>query len=96
MDWDVIFALPDIKILLYLHTEERARYSELLKKVVTNRGSLAKALRDLQRRRLVRRLVESTTPVHTNYMLTPKGKTLAGHLIAIRELVPIERKGQLQ
>ena len=49
-------------------------------------------MRDLQKRKLIERLVEHTGPFHTKYRLTSKGKALVDYLIVIRKLILAEPK----
>lgn len=84
--WDVIFAMSDVRILLYLEEKGQARYSELLGKVLNSRSTLATSLRDLQNMGLVKRIVKGTRPIQTYYTLTEKGQAVIKHLMEIKKL----------
>ena len=84
---NTIFDISNIKILLYLLENEKARYSDLLKYVIPVRSTLALALRELKEEKLIERNVEATTPVKTWYSLTDLGKEAAGHLQALKNLI---------
>lgn len=86
-DWNIIFSLSDIKILEYLNERQQTRYSELLENVVRSRSTLAKALRDLQEKKLIQRNVRGTRPIQTYYSMTDKGKALLRHIEEIRKIV---------
>lgn len=87
MDWKEFFQISDIKILLYLNDKQEARYSELLKNVVTTRSVLSTALQDLRKRKLVDRIVESKDTIQSRYRLTDKGIKLVQLLINIQKLI---------
>ena len=87
MNWKEFFQISDIRILLYLNDKQEARYSELLKNVVTTRSVLSTALQDLRKRKLVDRIVESKDTIQSRYKLTDKGTKLVQQLIAIQKLV---------
>lgn len=84
--WDVLFAMSDVRILLYLEEKGQARYSELLGKVLNSRSTLATSLRDLQNMGLVKRIVKGTRPIQTYYTLTDRGQTVLDHLMEIKKL----------
>ena len=84
---DAIFDISNIKILLYLLENERARYSELLKYVIPVRSTLALALRELKEDKMIKRRVEDATPVKTWYSLTDLGREAAEHLQALKDLI---------
>ena len=83
MDWEALFEHSDVKVLFYLSDHGVLRYTELLRGIGLTRGALAVALKDLRRRKLLQRDVESTTPVQTKYRLTDKGRRL---VIILREI----------
>jgi len=87
VNWKEFFQISDIRILLYLNDKQEARYSELLKNVVTTRSVLSTALQDLRKRKLVDRIVESKDTIQSRYKLTDKGTKLVQQLIAIQKLV---------
>ncbi|MHA1227857.1 MAG: winged helix-turn-helix transcriptional regulator [Candidatus Hodarchaeales archaeon] len=82
------FEIPNIKVILRLLEVGEARYSELLDGVIGSRSTLALALRELQEDGLVERRVLATRPVQTNYALTVTGGEVAGHLSAMKKLIP--------
>jgi len=84
---DAIFDISNIRILLYLLENEKARYSDLLKYVIPVRSTLALALRELKKDNLIERNVEATTPVKTWYSLTDLGKEAAMHLQSLKNLI---------
>ena len=67
----------EVKILLYLHEHKEARYSELLRNIGKTRGVLAKALRELKKKKLIERTIEDSAPIQTRYRLTDKGAIVA-------------------
>lgn len=71
---------------MYLNDNPEARYSELLKNVVTTRSVLSTALQDLRKRKLVDRTVDSTSIIQSKYKLTDKGSKLIQLLINIQKL----------
>ena len=87
MNWQAFFDTSDIKILFYLHENHEARYSELEKDVVKTRSVLSVSLRDLSKRKLIERMVETTKPIQTRYKLSDKGSKLVQQLINIQKLV---------
>lgn len=72
---------------MYLNDKQEARYSELLKNVITTRSVLSTALQDLRKRKLVDRTVESKDTIQSRYKLTDKGTKLVQQLISIQKLV---------
>ncbi len=86
MNWKEFFQISDIRILLYLNDKQEARYSELLKNVVTTRSVLSTSLQDLRKRKLVDRTVESKDTIQSKYKLTDKGTKLVQQLISIQKL----------
>jgi len=84
---DALFKLSTVKVLLALLEAGSMRYSELLDRVIQSRSTLALALRDAQKDRLIERTVEDTRPVQTRYSLTVRGREVAEHLIQIRKVV---------
>ncbi len=72
---------------MYLNDNHEARYSELLKNVVTTRSVLSTSLQDLRKRKLVDRIVDSTETIQSKYHLTEKGEKLVQQLINIQKLV---------
>jgi DNA-binding HxlR family transcriptional regulator len=93
-DWKkAIFELSDVRILLYLGEKGKARYSELLSKVVKNRSTLASSLADLQDMGLLNRQVKNTRPVQTEYLLTEKGNQLTGLLVKVNEMLASKSAG---
>ncbi len=87
MNWQTFFETSDIKILFYLHENHEARYSELEKDVIKTRSVLSVSLRDLSKRKLIDRMVETTKPIQTHYKLSDKGTKLVQQLTAIQKLV---------
>ena len=87
MDWKQFFQISDIKILMYLNDKQEARYSELLRNVVSTRSVLSTSLQDLRKRRLVDRSVDATSTIQSKYRLTDKGTKLVQLLINIQKLV---------
>lgn len=87
MEWQEFFDTSDIKILFYLHDNNEARYSELLRNVVQTRSVLSTSLQDLRKRGLIDRMVEPTTPVQTKYRLTDKGLKLVQLLVKVQKLL---------
>jgi DNA-binding HxlR family transcriptional regulator len=87
VNWKEFFQISDIRILLYLNDKQEARYSELLKNVVTTRSVLSTALQDLRKRKLVDRAVDSTSTIQSRYRLTDKGTKLVQLLINIQKLI---------
>ncbi len=87
MNWKAFFETSDIKILLYLNDKHEARYSELERDVVTTRSVLSVSLRDLLKRKLIDRTVETGKPIQTKYKLTEKGTKLVQTLINLQKLV---------
>jgi DNA-binding HxlR family transcriptional regulator len=86
MNWEELFQISDIRILLYLNDKQEARYSELLKNVVVTRSVLSTALQDLRKRKLVDRTVDTTSDIQSRYRLTGKGSKLVQLLINIQKL----------
>lgn len=72
---------------MYLNDKQEARYSELLKHVVTTRSVLSTSLQDLRKRKLVDRTVESKDVIQSKYKLSDKGTKLVQQLISIQKLV---------
>ena len=72
---------------MYLNDNQEARYSELLKNVIQTRSVLSTSLQDLRRRKLVDRMVDSTSTIQSRYRLTDKGTKLIQLLINIQKLV---------
>ena len=72
---------------MYLNDNQEVRYSELLRNVVPTRSVLSISLQDLRKRKLVDRIVDTTTPIQSKYKLTDKGSKLAQLLINIEKLV---------
>ena len=87
MDWKEFFQISDIRILIYLNNNQEARYSELLKNVITTRSVLSTSLQDLRKRKLVDRMVDSTDTIQSRYNLTDRGVKLVQLLINIQKLV---------
>jgi DNA-binding HxlR family transcriptional regulator len=87
LDWQDFFETSDIKVLFYLHNNHEARYSELEKDVIKTRSVLSVSLRDLLKRKLINRTVETTKPIQTRYELTEKGSKLVQLLIGIQKLI---------
>lgn len=87
VDWKEFFQVSDIRILMYLNDNKEARYSELLKNVVTTRSVLSTSLQDLRKRKLVDRTVDSTDTIQSRYKLTDKGNKLVQLLINIQKLI---------
>ncbi|MEO9308584.1 MAG: winged helix-turn-helix transcriptional regulator [Nitrososphaera sp.] len=87
MNWQTFFDTSDIKILFYLHIHHEARYSELERSVVKTRSVLSVSLRDLSKRKLIDRMVETTKPIQTRYKLTDKGTKLVQQLFNVQKLV---------
>jgi DNA-binding HxlR family transcriptional regulator len=87
VNWKEFFQISDIKILLYLNDKQEARYSELLKTVVMTRSVLSTSLQDLRKRKIVDRIVDSTSTIQSKYRLTDKGTKLIQLLINIQKLV---------
>lgn len=87
MNWEELFQTSDIKILLFLHENNEARYSVLERNVVKTRSVLSVSLQDLTKRKLVERIVEPTKPIQTKYKLTEKGAKLAQLVINMQKLV---------
>ena len=75
VDWESLFESSDVRIMVYLSdsANHEARYSEILKNVIHARSVLSQALRDLMRRGIIERKVESTFPIQTRYHLSDKG-----------------------
>lgn len=76
----------NIRILLYLYDKE-ARYSELLKNVVTVRSTLSYMLVELMEEKLINRRVLDTQPIQVKYFLTEKGRKVAECFFRIREFL---------
>lgn len=72
---------------MYLNDNQEARYSELLKNVVSTRSVLSTALQDLRRRKLVDRTVDSKDVIQSKYKLTDKGSKLVRLLADLQKLV---------
>jgi DNA-binding HxlR family transcriptional regulator len=87
VNWKEFFQISDIRILLYLNEKQEARYSELLKNVVQTRSVLSTSLQDLRRRKLIDRIVDSTSIIQSRYRLTDKGSKLIPLLVNIQKLV---------
>jgi DNA-binding HxlR family transcriptional regulator len=87
VEWQEFFDTSDIKILFYLHDNNEARYSELLRNVVQTRSVLSTSLQDLKKRGLIDRMVEPTTPVKTRYRLTDRGLKLVQLLAKVQKLL---------
>jgi DNA-binding HxlR family transcriptional regulator len=87
LNWEEFFQTSDIRILVYLHDKQQARYSELEKGVVKTRSVLSVSLQDLTKRNLVERIVQPTKPIQTRYKLTEKGMKLAELIVIIKKLV---------
>ena len=82
-----MFGLSDVRILLYLESEGTASYTDLLKKVVRSRSTLAAALTQLSHAKLVEREVHPSKPIRTDYRLTEKGHSLVGLLRDAQKLL---------
>ena len=82
-----MFGLSDVRILLYLESEGTASYTVLLKNVVQSRSTLAVALTQLARAKLVAREVHPSKPIRTGYRLTEKGRSLVGLLRDAQKLL---------
>lgn len=87
MNWQTFFDTSDIKILFYLHENHEARYSELERDVIKTRSVLSVSLRDLSKRKLIDRTVETTKPIQTRYKLSDKGIKLVQLLVNIHKLM---------
>jgi len=72
---------------MYLNDNQEVRYSQLLRNVVPTRSVLSISLQDLRKRKLIDRIVDTTTPIQSKYKLTDKGTKLAQLLINIEKLV---------
>jgi len=87
VNWKEFFQISDIRILLYLNDKQEARYSELLKNVVTTRSVLSTALQDLRKRKLVDRTVESKDTIQSRYKLTDRGIKLVQLLVNLQKII---------
>lgn len=72
---------------MYLNDKQEARYSELLKNVVTTRSVLSTALQDLRKRKLVDRTVESKDTIQSRYKLTDRGIKLVQLLVNLQKII---------
>ena len=86
MKWEQFFNTSDIKVLLYLQEKEQARYSHLYK-LIPVRSVLSRSLRDLQKRKLIERVVVHAQPIQTKYHLTSKGHEVVELLARLQKLI---------
>jgi len=88
VDWEKsVFGLSDVRVLLYLESEGAASYTDLLRNVVRSRSTLASALTQLARAKLIERKVHPSKPIRTDYRLTERGQSLVSLLKDVRRLL---------
>jgi DNA-binding HxlR family transcriptional regulator len=83
-----LLALPNVKIILFILETGEARYSQL-SKLVSSRGALWNAFKELNDEKLIQRRVEETTPIQSYYGLTKKGRELGLELAKIKRVLEI-------
>ena len=81
-----ILDLYSVKILLYLLQGE-ARYSELLKDIVSTKSTLSYTLADLIEENLINRIVIKSRPIQVKYVLTEKGYKVAQHFLQLKYIL---------
>jgi len=80
-----------VEILFTLYRKGACRYSEL-ESLVGNPRSTSKRLKDLVALKLVDRKILADKYRSVDYSLTPVGKEIVSHLVAIKELEEGKRK----
>ena len=89
-----LFRKGTIDILLFLHKNGEARYSEISKRrFVSSRETLSRRLRELEDLKLIIRDVKSTRPPMTVYYLSKLGKQLVSLLFSISEILSKSKSG---
>ncbi len=71
-----LLSVPSVKILLYMLSKDNARYTDLVKLIVS-RGVLSSNLKALEKEDLLTRTVVSTKPIQTYYTLSVRGQKIA-------------------
>ena len=78
---------PTVKLMRFLLKRKEARYSEMLRQLVS-RGTLTLALKELEGEGLIsRRVSVNAKPAQAYYSLSEKGLKLVGLLVEARKLV---------
>jgi len=73
-------------LVLYALESGTLRFQELRRAVDgVSQKMLTQTLRALERDGLVRREIFASVPPHVEYSITPLGRGLSGHIVAIRE-----------
>ncbi len=74
-------------ILVHLHRNERATVTNLIKTEGLNQRTTYSAISNLLERELICQEVDNGFPVCKYYLLTKRGKAIAGHLDTIDRLL---------
>lgn len=73
-----------MQIILFLHDEGEVRYSKLAE-IISSRGTLSLNLKHLEEEGLIQRRIVTTKPIQSLYVLSKKGRKIAGMLAEIRK-----------
>jgi len=81
-----VLKLPTLRVILFLYDRGEVRYTEL-DKLISSRGTLSLALKELEEEGLVQRRVVTSRPIHAYYSLTTNGNEIGGKLREIEVLL---------
>jgi len=81
-----VLSLPNVRIILYLGERGEVRYSQL-SKLISSRGALSNAFRELDAEKLIQRRIEQTRPIQAFYSLTKRGKELGLELLKMKKML---------